>query len=93
MMSRWLTGCVLLAVVAFGRAQDEPATSTPPKKATKAEQAYKALLDEMVAKLRKTRAQTERQEIFDSYTEKLLGHARENPTDPSAVTALLQVSA
>src|SRR5262245_2993427 len=90
MMSRWLTGCVLLVVVVLGRAQDEP--STPPaKKATKGEQAFKALLDELQEKLRKTRAQEDRREIFDSYTEKFFELAKEHPADPGAVSALVVV--
>jgi len=91
MMSRWLTGCVLLVLVALGRAQDQPATSTPAKKATKGEQAFKALLEELKDKLKGARAPAARREVFDAYTEKFLDHAKEHSADASGVSALLVV--
>src|SRR5262245_50309779 len=88
MMNRWLTVCVCLVLFALGWAQTEPAPSTP---ATKSEQAFKALLEECNGKQRTTRAQADRREVFESYAEKFLEHAKEHSTDESAVTALIVV--
>src|SRR5262245_5761880 len=60
-------------------------------KATKGQEAFDALAEELEEKVNQAEKPADRQEVFTSYTRKFLDHAKAYAKDPSAVDALVLV--